>query len=193
MPWEGASRCKWGARARRRGRQPRGSVASGRGGTASKDLPALGWAGAAEPPAARSQPPVGAAAAPSPGPEVPAGGPRGRPPSRRSDRRGDGGERRRGGVVVVVLERGGGIHTGLTAANSRRLRPHRRGVGAGSRGDPEGPARFPRDGAPTGPGEQEWLGPSPVPGSFLLPTVPAPPSPAQVILTLGGRAPAPPL
>lgn len=62
-----------------------------------------------------------------------------------------------------------GVRTGLAAARSRRVRPHRRGAGAASRGDPEGPARLPRDGAPTGPGEQEWPGPSPAAGSSLRP------------------------
>lgn len=66
------------------------------------------------------------------------------------------------------------VRTGLRAAtSSRRLRPHRRGRagGSGSRGTPEGPARFPRDRAPTGPGEQEWWVPA---ARRLFP--PSPPS-----------------
>lgn len=144
-----------------------GGVAGGRGAgspgarwpvdaaaAASKDLPGLGRAGAAEPAAPRSQPPAGAAAAPWPYRGSPTGSP---PPLALPPHRGAGGGQRRG------------VRTGLRAASSGRLRPHRRGVGAGSRGDPEGPARLPRDRAPTGPGEQEWLGPSPAPGSSLLP------------------------
>lgn len=66
------------------------------------------------------------------------------------------------------------VRTGLrAAASSRRFRPHRRGWagGSGSRGTPEGPARFPRDRAPTGPGEQEWWVPA---ARRLFP--PSPPS-----------------
>lgn len=119
------------------------------------------------------------------------------PPPRRSVAMGSGQHRRDGvggGGCCLGKREGGGVRTGLRAASSRRLRPHRRGVGADSRGDPEGPARLPRDGAPTGPGEQEWLGPSPAPGSSLLPTVPAPPLPGPGDFNpWRQRAPTPPL
>lgn len=115
--------------------------------------------------AAGSQPSVSAATSPPPSRGSPRGSPRPAAP---------------------------GLRTALAAARSRRLRPHGRRAGAASRGDPEGPARLPRDRAPTGPGEQEWPGPSPAAGSSLRPPRPAPP-PAPVILTLGGRAAAPPL
>lgn len=141
---------------RRGGKQRLAGAGPGRGGGAgSSTFPAAPWGGRQSPTR----------------PSVPAEGPRDHPPSRRTGRRGDGGGQRRGGGV----ERG--VRTSLAATGSRRLRPHRRGVGAGSRGDPEGPARLPWDGAPTGPGEQEWLGPSPAPGSSLLPAAPAPPLP----------------
>lgn len=149
------------------GRDDRGSLTGSR-------VPAEGGCGCHPPRPATTPPPAA--------PTVGGDGERAAPP---------GWSRERG---VLFGERSGGVRTGLRAASSRRLRPHRRGVGADSRGDPEGPARLPRDGAPTGPGEQEWLGPSPAPGSSLLPTVPAPPLPVPGDFNpWRQRAPTPPL
>lgn len=180
---------RWG------GKQRLAGAGLGRdGGAASSTFPAAGRDDRGS--LTRSRVPtegVGVGAPPSPTP-------RHHPPSRRPDGRWrwgagstDGMESGEGGVVWGK-GKGGGVRTGLRAASSRRLRPHRRGVGADSRGDPEGPARLPRDGAPTGPGEQEWLGPSPAPGSSLLPTVPAPPLPGPGDFNpWRQRAPTPPL
>ncbi|XP_059344986.1 collagen alpha-1(I) chain-like [Ammospiza nelsoni] len=65
-----------------------------------------------------------------------------------------------------------GVRTALAAAaGARRLRPHGRGR-CFPRGA-EGPARLRRHRAPTGPGEQEWPGPSPAAG---FPSAPPPSS-----------------